>query len=111
MDSKKFRQIIREELEPIDKRLGGVGKGLDTVRKDVQELNKDFKELSGGVDTLKKEVKEMSENVDAARGDIESLHLDVKWIKEKECMSHSRNKREIDESLKGYLTSSMVPFM
>ncbi|MBI2017886.1 hypothetical protein HYS92_02440 [Candidatus Daviesbacteria bacterium] len=105
MDPKQFRQIIKEEvttivkeeLKPIDKRLGNVEEGLDTVKKEIKEARGDVNALREDVDGLKKDVKEMSENVDAARGDIENLHMDVKGIRDKEGLFHSRNKREIDE--------------
>lgn len=80
MDQDQFRKIISEELEP--------------VKEDLKEV--------------KKELKELREDVDAARGDIETLRIDVTWIKEKEGMGHSRNKREIDE-IKTHLGLPLIP--
>lgn len=87
MDPKQFRQIIKEELEPIDERLGKVEDKLGKVDKRLVRVE---------------------EKVDALSGDIEQLHLDVKGIRDKEGLFHTRNKREIDE-IKTHLGSPLMP--
>lgn len=72
-DLKQFRGIIKEELKPLEDRLGGMEEKLERVE----------------------------DKVDALSGDVEQLLMDVKGIRDrdrdKEGMAHSRNKREIDE--------------
>lgn len=70
---------------------------LDSITDGVKVLKADVDVLKGDVKEVKKDVKELREDVDGARGDIETIRMDVTWIKEKEGMGHSRNKREIDE--------------
>lgn len=77
---------VRHEIAPLRTRL--------EVMDSRQEMTNDkLDKMQGILDGIK----EMSKNVDAARGDIETIRMDVTWIKEKQGMYHSRNKREIDE--------------
>ncbi len=79
-DARQFRQIIREELNPIKKTLD---------------------DHTGRLDRLENKV-------DALSGDVEQLHMDVKGIRDKEGMAHSRNKREIDE-IKTHIGLPLMP--
>lgn len=86
-DAKKFRGIIKEELEPV---------------------KKDLRELRGDVDIVKKDVKELREDVDALRGDVFTLQEDVTGIRDEIGLWHGRDKREIDE-LKTHLGLPLMP--
>ncbi len=80
MDPQQFRQIIKEELEPIKETLD---------------------KHTGRLDSLENKV-------DALSGDIEQLHMDVKGIRDQVGMRHDRNKREIDE-VKTHLGMPLMP--
>lgn len=88
---------IKELLEIVGNKVGRLETHV-TAHSSAMYLMKDQQSvMNEKLDNIVSEVKEMSENVDAARGDIETIRMDVTWIKEKEGMGHSRNKREIDE--------------
>lgn len=92
-DSKKIKELLEIAANKVGKLETHVSVHSATMHviKDQQSV------MNEKLDDLQGDIKELTENVDAARGDIELLHMDVKWIRDKEGLFHSRNKREIDE--------------
>lgn len=106
---------IKELLEVVGNKVGRLETHVTAhsatmyLIKDQQSvMNEKLDGLQDEIKEVKKDVKEMSENVDGARGDIETIRMDVMWIKEKEGLAHSRNKREIDE-IKTHIGLPLMP--
>lgn len=99
---------IKELLEIVGNKVGRLETHV-TADSSAMYLMKDQQSvMNEKLDSIADGVKELREDVDAARGDIETIRMDVTWIKEKEGMGHSRNKREIDE-IKTHIGLPLMP--
>lgn len=105
---KELLEIVNNKVGKIDTRQSLQAIQLSLMKDQQSVINEKLDGISSDVGELKKDMKELKEDVGAARGDIETLRMDVTWIKEKEGMGHSRNKREIDE-IKTHLGLSLMP--
>lgn len=80
MDENKLKAIVEEV----------VNKAVDPIKEDLNGVKED---LVG----IKETQEDHTRRLEALAGDTEQLLMDVKGIRDKEGMTHSRNKREIDE--------------
>ena len=87
MDENRFKKLLDEAIEPLQK-------DLIDVKEDLIEV--------------KETQKDHTRRLEALSGNTEQLLMDVKGIRDKEGMAHSRNKREIDE-IKKHLNLPLIP--